>query len=77
MKCIDPWLLNSRRQCAVCKRYVFPNLDNPDEDNSGQQHPPAATEQTPLVQSNENNPPTDRTRNRQFPGKISIIKSIQ
>ncbi|CAF2382194.1 unnamed protein product [Rotaria sp. Silwood2] len=55
MKCIDPWLLNSRRQCPICKRYVFPNHDNSDEEeNTGQ----APTEQTPLIQpSNDNTVP--------------------
>ncbi|CAF0878208.1 unnamed protein product [Rotaria sp. Silwood1] len=61
MKCIDPWLLNNRRQCPICKRYVFPNHDNSDEEeNNG----PAPTEQTPLIQpSNDNTTPVlPRTR---------------
>ena len=55
MKCIDPWLLNSRRQCPVCKRYVFPNLEHSDEEsNSTQAQQPARTtttsdERTPLL----------------------------
>lgn len=47
MKCIDPWLLNNRRQCPVCKRYVFPNHDNSDEEESSGAH--TATERTPLI----------------------------
>lgn len=50
MKCIDPWLLNNRRQCPVCKRYVFPNADDSDEENQRR-----ATERTPLLQSNDEN----------------------
>ncbi|CAF0723296.1 unnamed protein product [Rotaria sordida] len=47
MKCIDPWLLNNRRQCPICKRYVFPNHDNSDEEENNDRTP---TEQTPLIQ---------------------------
>lgn len=61
MKCIDPWLLNNRRQCPICKRYVFPNRDNSDEDENNVQ---TATEQTPLIQSSSDNsiPVLPRTR---------------
>lgn len=68
MKCIDPWLLNSRRQCPVCKRYVFPNLDNPDgEGNAGHQGQPQtgevqSDERTPLLQSVEQADPTEDRR---------------
>jgi hypothetical protein len=62
MKCIDPWLLNNRRQCPVCKRYVFPNDDNSDEEeNTGNQQA-----RTPTIET---------TRNRQLPGKIKLIKT--
>jgi hypothetical protein len=75
MKCIDPWLLNNRRQCPVCKRYVFPNLDNSDEDGSrDHQQPAAATERTPLVHSNDNNLTTEISRNQQILRKNLIIK---
>lgn len=30
-KCIDPWLLNNRRQCPVCKRKVIPGDSSDDE----------------------------------------------
>ncbi|UJR35273.1 hypothetical protein I4U23_028037 [Adineta vaga] len=54
MKCIDPWLLNNRRQCPVCKRYVFPDHDNSDEESNDH----AATEQTPLIRpSNDDSIP--------------------
>ncbi|CAF0787723.1 unnamed protein product [Adineta ricciae] len=54
MKCIDPWLLNNRRQCPVCKRYVFPNHDNSDEESN--EH--TTTERTPLIQpSNDDSIP--------------------
>jgi E3 ubiquitin-protein ligase RNF13 len=70
MKCIDPWLLNNRRQCPVCKRYVFPNDDNSDEEeNTGNQQARTPTEQTPLMNSNDNNPTIETTRNRQLPGR--------
>ena len=52
MKCIDPWLVNNRRQCPICKRYVFPNHDNSDdEENNG----PTITERTPLITSSSDN----------------------
>jgi hypothetical protein len=56
---------------------VFPNLDNPDDDNSGHQQPAAVTEQTPLVRSDENNSSVAITRNRPLTGKLSIIKSMK
>lgn len=62
MKCIDPWLLNNRRQCPVCKRYVFPNHDNSDEEES---NGPAATERTPLIQPSNDDPVTSLSRNHQ------------
>jgi hypothetical protein len=71
MKCIDPWLLNNRRQCPVCKRYVFPNQDHSDEEETNdRQQTRTATEQTPLMNPNDNNSGTDISRNRQLPGKI-------
>ena len=71
MKCIDPWLLNNRRQCPVCKRYVFPNQDHSDEEETNdRQQTRTATEQTPLMNPNDNNSETDISRNRQLPGKI-------
>jgi hypothetical protein len=63
MKCIDPWLLNSRRQCPVCKRYVFPNHDNSDEEDN---HDQAATEQTPLIRPSDDNTVPILSRNRQL-----------
>lgn len=75
MKCIDPWLIDSRRQCPVCKRYVFPNHDNSDEED-GATHQPARTltEQTPLVVSNDDNSTTMPSRNRQLPGKLIMVE---
>lgn len=72
MKCIDPWLINNRRQCPVCKRYVFPNRDNSDEEeNTGNQPTRTVTEQTPLIQPNQNDSEVD---NQQLPGKTKLIK---
>lgn len=59
MKCIDPWLLNNRRQCPVCKRYVFPNQDHSDEEESSGH---AATERTPLIR------PSDEDSTTTLPG---------
>jgi hypothetical protein len=59
MKCIDPWLLNSRRQCPVCKRYVFPDHDNSDEETNSH----TVTERTPLIQPSDDNSVTTVSRN--------------
>ncbi|CAF0824551.1 unnamed protein product [Didymodactylos carnosus] len=60
-KCIDPWLLNNRRQCPVCKRYVFPNRDQ-DSDDDSDHHP---TEQTHLLRATrEPNNDSDRRDRR-------------
>jgi hypothetical protein len=78
MKCIDPWLLNNRRQCPVCKRYVFPDENNSDEEeNHDHQRTRTPTEQTPLVNANNDNSVIEISRNRQLPGKIFIIKLIK
>jgi hypothetical protein len=61
MKCIDPWLLNNRRQCPVCKRYVFPNQDHSDEEESNSH---TATERTPLIQSSNDDSVANPSRNR-------------
>ncbi|CAF2925301.1 unnamed protein product [Rotaria sp. Silwood2] len=67
MKCIDPWLINNRRQCPVCKRYVFPDHDNSDEDGSiNNQQARTPTEQTPLVHSNDSNSTIDISTNQQL-----------
>ena len=78
MKCIDPWLINNRRQCPVCKRYVFPNQDHSDDDddyhghtNAQQQRTP--TEQTPLMNPNHESSGSEASRNRQSPGKTSFF----
>jgi hypothetical protein len=63
MKCIDPWLLNNRRQCPVCKRYVFPNQDNSDEEESNSH---TATERTPLIRPSDDDSVTAISRNRQI-----------
>jgi hypothetical protein len=70
MKCIDPWLLNSRRQCPVCKRYVFPDQDNSDDEENNAQ----ATEQTPLIQPSNDNTIAVLARNRQL-GKYIMARN--
>lgn len=72
MKCIDPWLLNNRRQCPVCKRYVFPNPDESEEDDQGR----TATERTPLLRSNDEYPSTVLPRNREIGNIIRLLKII-
>ncbi|CAF3629257.1 unnamed protein product [Adineta steineri] len=59
VKCIDPWLINNRRQCPVCKRYVFPNQHNSDEESNDPPRVRVHTEQTPLVHSNDTNSTID------------------
>lgn len=73
MKCIDPWLLNNRRQCPVCKRYVFPNNDNSDEEEANAQAP---TERTPLIQSTEDHTTATPPRNRPYGRPISISSGV-
>ena len=72
MKCIDPWLLNNRRQCPVCKRYVFPNNQNSDEEESNEH---TATERTPLIPPNDENSATRPTTNRPY-GPLNFIRSV-
>ena len=47
-KCVDPWLLNNKRVCPVCKRKVIPGDSSDEEGNTGQptQEP---SESTPLL----------------------------
>ncbi|CAF3319142.1 unnamed protein product [Rotaria socialis] len=67
MKCIDPWLVNNRRQCPICKRYVFPNHDNSDEEeNNG----PTITERTPLIPSSSDNSVSILARTHQSERRI-------
>lgn len=73
MKCIDPWLLNNRRQCPVCKRYVFPNQDNSDEEEN---HGPTVTERTPLIQATDENSPILRPMIRQSGKRVSWLRNI-
>ncbi|CAF1258816.1 unnamed protein product [Adineta steineri] len=65
VKCIDPWLINNRRQCPVCKRYVFPNQHNSDEESSDPPRVRVHTEQTPLIHSNDTNSTMDISQNSQ------------
>ena len=61
MKCIDPWLLNNRRQCPICKRYVFPSHDDSDDETN----PSTTTERTPLIQPVNDNPSPILSTNRE------------
>ena len=47
IKCIDPWLLNNKPTCPICKRKVIASLPDPDSE-----HPDSdsdADEDTPLL----------------------------
>ena len=71
MKCIDPWLINNRRQCPVCKRYVFPHRAEGDEDDASEQQPRQSSERTPLLQSTGTSPVVESSRDRRAAGKYS------
>ena len=71
MKCIDPWLINNRRQCPVCKRYVFPHRAEGDEDDTSEQQPRQSSERTPLLQSTSTSPVVESSRDRRAAGKHS------
>jgi hypothetical protein len=47
-KCIDPWLLNNKRVCPVCKRKVIPG-DSSDEEETVGQTATEPSESTPLL----------------------------
>uniref|UniRef100_A0A023GG45 Putative e3 ubiquitin ligase n=2 Tax=Amblyomma TaxID=6942 RepID=A0A023GG45_AMBTT len=48
-KCIEPWLLQNKRTCPICKRKVIlPGMD-PHSDSESDGEEPNATERTPLL----------------------------
>lgn len=48
-KCIEPWLLENRRTCPICKRKVIlPGMD-PNSDSESDEEGGPATERTPLL----------------------------
>ncbi|XP_074658548.1 E3 ubiquitin-protein ligase RNF13-like [Tubulanus polymorphus] len=50
VKCVDPWLLNNKRTCPVCKRKVIPGDDPEDTDSdSDEDHERRVSEVTPLL----------------------------
>ena len=51
MKCIDPWLTKSKRNCPVCKRKVIPG-DDSDTDSETDEESEGAAENTPLLTAN-------------------------
>ena len=71
MKCIDPWLINNRRQCPVCKRYVFPQRVAGDDEETSEQQPIQSSERTPLLQSTSSSPVVESSRDRRAAGKYS------
>lgn len=81
MKCIDPWLIENRPQCPVCKRYVFPNGDNAgNEEGNVRQTLRTPTEQTPLINPNDNIEGNSRENpriNAPIFRKYAIIQSIE
>jgi len=54
-KCIDPWLLKTRRVCPICKRKVLPDRDDSSDsedessDGAGPSRLASASERTPLL----------------------------
>ncbi|OQV12878.1 E3 ubiquitin-protein ligase RNF13 [Hypsibius exemplaris] len=49
-KCVDPWLLNNKRVCPVCKRKVIPGDSSDDEGTTaGSQTTADPSETTPLL----------------------------
>ena len=54
----------------------FPNLDNADEENSGQHQAAATTEQTPLMHSDQSHSSVEVPIIRQLPGKTSLSTSV-
>lgn len=49
-KCIDPWLLDNRRTCPICKRKVqLPGMDPDSDSESDTDMGRGATERTPLL----------------------------
>ena len=66
MKCVDPWLLNNKRVCPVCKRKVIPGDETDTEDESDDEEPhDRATERTPLL-GNQNHAETSSTNRTNF-----------
>ncbi|CAM4750680.1 unnamed protein product [Rotaria magnacalcarata] len=76
MKCIDPWLTNNRRQCPVCKRYVFSNHANSHEENIGHPQVRTPTEQTPLVHTTDNDSITEISSGRPLLAGIYFLNQM-
>ena len=51
MKCVDPWLLNNKRVCPVCKRKVIPGDESSDSESDYDED--NANEATPLLHPGE------------------------
>ncbi|XP_064638644.1 E3 ubiquitin-protein ligase RNF13-like [Lineus longissimus] len=53
VKCVDPWLLNNKRTCPVCKRKVFPGQSHDSDDSSSEEdnNDSGQSEVTPLLQA--------------------------
>ncbi|CAF1359281.1 unnamed protein product [Adineta ricciae] len=78
MKCIDRWLIDHRRQCPVCKRYVFPNHDHSDDEESGgrpQQR--VSTEHTPLIISTATDAINNASNLHYFPHVRRMFNPLQ
>jgi len=59
-KCVDPWLLKSRRVCPICKRKVLPGRDDSsdselDDSSGGPSRLASASERTPLLPNDDRN----------------------
>lgn len=51
-KCIDPWLMNNRRNCPLCKRKI--TFGEPDDSDSEDSELTSPAENTPLLTSPSN-----------------------
>lgn len=72
-KCIDPWLLKTKRICPQCRKKVFPNT--PEEGpNSSDEENETENERAPLL-NNRNRPrPTRRPANRPAPSHGGVFR---
>ncbi|XP_055344852.1 E3 ubiquitin-protein ligase RNF13-like [Paramacrobiotus metropolitanus] len=75
-KCVDPWLLNNKRVCPVCKRKVIPGDDSDDEATTGGGRSSAEpSEVTPLL-SPAHNAPLENDLPVQHPAHLVNVEFI-
>jgi len=72
MKCIDPWLTKSKRNCPVCKRRVIPG-DDSESDSESEGDSESRGENTPLLTAgggSTNTRPDDNYPRSGLPGVL-------